>query len=110
MIEERIQKIEEQIAQAGNIPAETRTELLNLLAALKSEIASLPDTQAEEARSIATFAEASTHEATRATPKPQLLNAALSGLTGSIEEFETTHPDLAAVLNRLAVVLSNMGM
>lgn len=110
MIEQRLQKIEEQIGQAANIPAETRTELLNLLASLKAEIAALPVTRAEEAVSIATFAEASAHEATRSTKKPQLLEAALSGLTGSVEEFETSHPDLAAVLNRLAVVLSNMGM
>jgi len=39
-----------------------------------------------------------------------LLKAALSGLTGSVEEFETSYPDLAAVLNRLAAVLANMGM
>ena len=110
MIEDRLKKIEEQIGTAGNIPAESKTELLNLLAALRSEIAALPSTRDDEARSIATFAEASAHEATRNSPKPQLLEAALSGLTGSVEEFETSHPDLAAVLNRLAAVLSNMGI
>jgi len=110
MIEERLKKIEEQIAAAGNISEESRAELLELLAALRSEVAALPKTKADEAQSIATFAEASAHEATRATVKPKLLGAALSGLTGSVEDFETSHPDLAAVLNRLAVVLSNMGM
>jgi len=110
MIEDRIKKIEEQIATAGNIPSESKAELLNLLAALRSEIATLPSTQEDEARSIATFTEASTHEATRSSVRPQLLEAALSGLKGSVEEFETSHPDLAAVLNRLALVLSNMGM
>lgn len=110
MIEERLRKIEEQVSNSGNIPEQTRAELLGLLASLKSEIATLASTQEEEARSIATFAEASAHEATRNDKKPKLLEAALSGLTGSVEEFETTHPDLAAVLNRLAVVLSNMGM
>jgi len=108
MIEDRLKKIEEQIGSAVNIPAETRTELLHLLASLRSEIAALPSTNEDEARSIATFAEASAHEATRSARKPQLLEAALNGLTGSVEEFETSHPDLAAVLNRLAAVLSNM--
>ena len=110
MIEDRLKKIEEQIAASENISGDSKSELLDLLAVLRSEIAALPQTQADEARSIATFAEASAHEATRSTVKPQLLEAALSGLTGSVEEFETSHPDLAAVLNRLAAVLSNMGM
>ena len=110
MIEDRLQKIEEQIRAAANIPAESKAELLDLLASLRSEIAALPSTQADQARSIATFAEASAHEATRSTPKPQLLQAALSGLTGSIEEFETSHPDLAAALNRFAAILANMGI
>ena len=110
MIEDRLKKIEEQIGSAVNIPAETRTELLHLLASLRSEIAALPSTNEDEARSIATFAEASAHEATRSARKPQLLEAALNGLTGSVEDFETSHPDLAAVLNRLAAVLSNMGI
>jgi chromosome segregation ATPase len=110
MIEDRLKKIEEQISAAENINGASKAELLNLLAALRTEIAALPQTRADEARSIATFAEASTHEATRATVKPKLLEAALNGLTGSIEEFETSHPDLAAILNRLAIALANMGM
>ena len=110
MIEDRLKKIEEQIASDKNIPAEPKTELLDLLAALRSEIAALPSTKEDEARSIATFAEASAHEATRSSRKPRLLEAALSGLNGSVEGFETSHPDLAAVLNRLAAALANMGM
>ena len=110
MIEDRLMNIEEQIGAASNIPAETQAELLKLLASLRSEIAALPSAREDEARSIATFAEASAHEATRSAKKPQLLEAALTGLTGSVEEFETSHPDLAAVLNRLAAVLSNMGI
>jgi len=110
MIEDRLKKIEEQIGAAGNIPEQSKTELLSLLAALRSEIAALPSSRDDEARSIAAFAEASAHEATRNSKKPKLLEAAISGLTGSVEEFETSHPDLAAVLNRLAAVLSNMGM
>ena len=110
MIEERLKKLEEQIGANGNVPEGSRAELLKLLAELRSEIAELPGTQADAARSIATFAEASTHEATRETPKPKLLEAALSGLSASVEEFESSHPDLAATLNRLSAVLANMGM
>lgn len=110
MIEDRLKKLEDQIGAAANIPEESRAELLRLIAALRSEIAALPSTRADDARSAATFAEASAHEATRESVRPQLLEAAISGLKGSVEEFETSHPDLAAILNRLAIVLSNMGM
>ncbi|MDD5349350.1 MAG: DUF4404 family protein [Chthoniobacteraceae bacterium] len=110
MIEDRLKKLEEQISANGNVPEVSRAELMRLLAELRSEIAELPSTHADDARSIATFAEASAYEATRQTPKPKLLKAALAGLTGSVEEFETSHPDLAATLNRLSAVLANMGM
>jgi len=70
MIEDRLQKIEEQIGAATNVPAETKAELLSLLASLRSEIAALPSAQEDEARSIDTFAEASAHEATRSAKKP----------------------------------------
>ena len=110
MIEDRLKKLEEQIGANGNVPEASRAELLHLLAELRSEIAELPSTHADDVRSIAAFAVASAHEATRSARKPKLLKAALTGLTGSVEEFETSHPDLAATLNRLSVVLSNMGM
>jgi len=109
-IQERLEKIEEQIGANGNIPVETQAELRELLAALRTEIAALPSTQQDEARSIANFAEASAHEATRTAVKPKQLGAALEGLKAPIEEFETSYPDLAAVLNRLAAILANMGM
>jgi hypothetical protein len=109
-IEERLQKIEEEIGQAGNIPEEKRTELLELLAALRTEIAALPSIHDEEAHRIADYAEASALEATSGSGSPKLLEEALSGLTGPVEKFEVSHPELAAVLNRLAAVLANMGM
>jgi len=47
---------------------------------------------------------------TRSTVRPKLLQEALDGLTAPVEKFETSHPELAAVLNRLSTVLANMGM
>jgi len=110
MIEDRIQKIEARINGTENISPETKTELIQLLTALRAEIAALPPTAEEDAHSIARFTEASAHEATRNPKKPELLEAALGGLTGSVDEFEVSHPKLAETLNRIAVILSNMGM
>lgn len=110
MINDRIDKLEAKVRSAQNIHEETRNELLGLLESLKTEIEKLSETHEEDAKSIARFADISTLEATRAERKPQLVDAALSGLNSSIETFETTHPSLTQIVNRLAVVLSNVGI
>ena len=106
MIENRIDKIEEQVRGASSIPAETKAELLKLLAALKTEIAALPEVHQETARTIAGFA----HEATREELKPQRVEAAVQGLTDSVKGFEASYPNLTQIVNRIAFVLSNMGI
>ena len=108
MIEDRIQKIEARLQESGSIPEETRAELLKLLAALRQEVGTLD--QDEDARSIERFVDASAHEVTRAEKRPKLVDAALNGLTASVEEFEASHPKLAEVVNQIAVRLSNMGI
>jgi hypothetical protein len=110
MIEDRIQKIEARLKESPNIPEPARAELLKLLAALKDEVATLAQSHAEDARSIARFVDASAHEATRTEKKPKLIEASLNGLTASVEAIEASHPKLAQVVNQIAVVLSNMGL
>ena len=53
MIEDRIRKIEARLEESANIPAESKAELLKLLAALKDEVAGLDQSHEEDARSIA---------------------------------------------------------
>jgi hypothetical protein len=110
MIQDRLEKIAADIQSTQNIPDATKAELLNLLSDLKTEIETLSKTHGEDARSIAGFADVSTNEATRAGKKPQLVHASLQGLTSSVEGFETTHPRLTQMVNRLAVILSDMGI
>lgn len=110
ILQDRVQQIEARITAAQNISEETRRELLGLLASLKGDVASLAATRDEDAQSITHFAAASTHEATRAEKKPDSLNAALQGLTGSVQGLETSHPGLVQIVNRIAVTLSNMGI
>lgn len=110
MIQDRIDQIEAVVSGAQNLSDEKRTELLRLLADLKAEVAPLTEAHGEDAQSIARFTEASVHEATRSAKKPALADAALGGLTASVAGFEGSHPQLVAVVNRIAVVLSNMGI
>jgi hypothetical protein len=109
MIEETIGKIEARI-NAGAISPERKEELLHLLGTLKSEMAALAKTHGEEAQSIASFAEVSTHEATRAQQNPQLLKLSLEGLSQSVEGFEKSHPRLVQIVNAISNTLSNLGI
>ena len=110
MIADHIQRIETQLKDSANIPEASRAELLKLLAALKDEVGTLARSHEEDARSIARFVDASAHEATRVEKKPKLFEAALNGLTASVEAVETSHPKLAEVVNQIAIRLSNMGL
>jgi chromosome segregation ATPase len=106
----KIAKIEARLQTSAALGDDQRAELLSLLGQLKTEIAELSKTHREQAESIAAFAEVSASEATRAEKNPQTLRHSIGGLQSSVGEFETTHPRLAAVVNRIASVLANMGI
>jgi hypothetical protein len=110
MIEDTIGKIEARIKAGESISPERKEELLQLLGTLKSEMARLAKTHGEEAQSIASFAEVSTHEATRAQQNPQLLKLSLEGLSQSVEGFEKSHPRLVQIVNGISNTLSNLGI
>jgi hypothetical protein len=110
MIEATIKKIETRIRTASSITQENKTELLNLLAKLESEITRLAKGKGEHAESIAGFIERSTHEATRHDKNPELLKLSLAGLAASVKGLEASHPRLVADINYISTVLANMGI
>ena len=110
MIEDTLAKIEARLKSSEAIPEEKRRELQQLLATLKSEVANLSKTHAEQAESIAGFTEISTREATREQQNPQLLNLSLKGMSSSVEEFEKSHPKLVQIVNAISNMLSNLGI
>jgi hypothetical protein len=110
MIHDTIGKIEERIRRSEAIKDESKTELLSLLSNLKSEVANLSSTDAEQAQSIAGFTAVSAHEATRDEKNPTLMQLSLKGLTSSVEGFEQSHPRLVQVVNSISTTLSNLGI
>ncbi len=110
MIQKTIENIEAKVRESGAISDESKGELLRLLSVLKTEVGELSKTHPEQAESITSFAQASTHEATRKEKNPDLLKLSLDGLSVSVKEFETSHPDLLRVVNRVSHVLANMGI
>jgi hypothetical protein len=110
MIQNTIAAIEARIKQSESVPGENRSEVLNLLSTLKSEIAELSQTHGDQAQSIAGFANVSAHEATRYEKNPELLKLSLDGLASSVAGFEKSHPKLVEIVNRICVTLSNLGI
>jgi hypothetical protein len=110
MIENTLKNIEARLQQAESVRPETKAELLKLLATLKSEVAALSRTHAEEAESIAGYTAVSTHEATREEKNPALLQHSLEGLSTSVQGFEQTHPRLVQIVNSICTTLSNLGI
>jgi hypothetical protein len=110
ILDYRIGIIEATIRTAKNIPSDRRSELLAMVAGLKSELDNLSKTHHEEAASITRFADASAHEVSRSRKNPELADTALTGLRGSIQVLEDSHPVLVNAVNGFANALSNMGL
>jgi len=110
MIDQTVGKIESSIRDSKTLPPERRAELLALVGTLKSEIATLSETDAAQARSIAGFTEVSTHEATRDQRNPRLVELSLEGLRSSVTGFEKSHPKLVQIVNAISHQLSNLGI
>lgn len=110
MIGDTISKIEAKLRNTGSMNDESRQELLSLLGTLKAEITTLSKTHADQAQRIAGFTETSAQEAIREEKDPDELKLSLESLATSVEGFETSHPNLVQVVNRICTTLSNLGI
>jgi hypothetical protein len=110
MIQKTIENIEAKIRESGSVSDENRAELLRLLAMLRAEVGELSKTHPEQAESITSFAQASAHEATRKEKNPDLLKLSLDGLSVSVKEIESSHPDILRLVNAVSQALANMGI
>jgi hypothetical protein len=94
VIEETISRIEEKLRSADFLPEAKRAELQELLTQLRREAASLPleklpgDLEAED----------------------EDAQSAIGKLEESLTEFETSHPQITGLVNRISTMLSNMGI
>lgn len=102
-----IEQIERKLSSAEGLDAASRQELLDMLTDLKQEMDAVGT---EHAESIASFAGAATHEATRKTRNPALLQHAVDGLSESVKELETDHPRTVKIVNGICTMLSNLGI
>jgi ABC-type transporter Mla subunit MlaD len=110
MIRDTITKIEAKLQQSSAVSPESRQELLELLAQLKTEIGTLAQSDARQAEAIAGHTEFSTQEAISDEKNPEMLQRSLDELSQSVQGFENSHPRLVEIVNRIATTLSNLGI
>lgn len=110
MIKDTLNKIETAIAKVQAAESRDKAELVALLGKLKAELAALPESRLDEARSIGNFTEAAAHEVTRGDASVQLKNLSISGISYAVKGFEASHPQLVSVVNELCMVLARMGI
>lgn len=109
-MESSLNRIKEKISRAEGLSPSHKQELLELVNQLYAELSHLSDTDAGRADSVSGFAQVSAHEASTPGRKPETLDYALKGLSSSVEELEASHPKLVETVNRICVMLSDIGI
>jgi hypothetical protein len=94
VIEETISMIEERLRAADSLSPAQRSELQSLLAQLRREAKSLPADALPESPS----------------GDADDVHGAVSRLEESLTAFETSHPQLTGLVNRISTILANMGL
>ncbi|MDB6140073.1 MAG: hypothetical protein JWO94_3145 [Verrucomicrobiaceae bacterium] len=89
MIDKHLDQLRTTLEQAEGLPESTRTKLLELLSAVQDETA---DGAASE------------------TPAADSNGPAVTGLLASVEQLEASHPEIAGLINQVAITLSRMGI
>lgn len=90
MIQDTINQIEERLRASGNLAPDKRLELQQLLAQLRAETSNLPFQQ-------------------QSAPAPQS-DDLLARLRESVTEFESTHPQLITLVDRINNILASFGI
>jgi hypothetical protein len=105
-----LENIKTRISNSGNLEKLNKDELIELIDELYVELDQLARTDRERADSVDGFATATTNEVTRDGDTSKTLDFALKGLSSSVEELEVSHPRLASVVNRICMMLSDIGI
>ncbi|MDB6075420.1 MAG: hypothetical protein JWO89_3060 [Verrucomicrobiaceae bacterium] len=89
MIDKHLEQLRATLEQAQDLPESTRTKLLELLATVENEAATT-----------------ATKEDSETEPQGEGMN----GLLSSVEQLEASHPEIASLINQVAITLSRMGI
>lgn len=106
----KIEAIEKKIAATSQIDAKIKKDLLDLMRSLKAELAGLKEMHPETAHNIADKTNISAEKILNSDSGENGLQKDIEGLQETVGEFEVSHPKLVQVVNRLCMMLSDIGI
>jgi len=106
----KIEAIEKKIEATSQIDAKIKENLLDLMRSLKTELADLKEIHPATAHNIADKTQVSTEQVLASNSKQDELQNNIDGLQVTVEEFEVSHPKLVQIVNRLCMMLSDIGI
>ena len=89
MIDKHLDQLRATLEQAEDLPESTRTKLLELLDTVQNE-----------------SSETSGDDTAEGNTEP----TGVPGLLASVEQLEASHPEIASLINQVAITLSRMGI
>jgi hypothetical protein len=110
MIEDNLARIDAAAKKIEAAAPPNKDALLALLRDLRKEMLRLDVSHLEHGASVAGFADAAAHEATRKTRAAPLRRLALDGLSQSVRGFESSHPKLFETIGELVRELTSLGI
>lgn len=118
MIRQKITDLETQIRQSGRIDSKRKEELLELVREIRSELDELPEDkrvalqQAMDDESAAATDSPPRGDLTQEEAERDLhaMRLAANDFSSAVLRFETAHPRLTDLANRLALMLSSVGI
>jgi glycine cleavage system protein P-like pyridoxal-binding family len=106
---EKIKKLEEKIKSSPTLTPHHKEELLQLMSELQDELSGLEKTDASSAQDIAGKTGESTTKAI-SKPEKESVEESIDKLQNSVSEFEVSHPHLVQIINRICIMLSDIGI
>jgi hypothetical protein len=110
MIEDNLARIDAAVKKIEAAAPPNKDALLRLLKDLRKEMLRLDVAHLEHGASVAGFADAAAHEATRKTRVDSLRKHALDGLAKSVSGFESSHPALVKTIDAIVRELASLGI
>lgn len=106
----KIEELEKKIESASQIDAKIKEDLLDLMRSLKTELADLKEIHPKTAHVIADKTQVSAEKILISDNKQNELQEHIDGLQETVGEFEASHPKLVQIVNRLCMMLSDIGI
>lgn len=99
------QILEAKIKQNDRLTVDEKDELMILIASIDNTMQQLAKTHVQDAEKIQQLADDGAH-----TALTRGLKEMREEMSESIQTFEVTHPELVDLVNRLCIMLANLGI